>query len=285
MSPLLANEPEVLPVWPAGVPDAQVGAPPEYVEDGRVYNVQVPTLRAYRPAAPNGTAVVVCPGGGYTRLAADHEGNGMARWLNSLGVTAFVLRYRMKEYGQPHPLRDAVQSVRRVRELAPEYGLDPARVGILGSSAGGHLAATASTLFDAPEARTPLDTAGQSGRPDFAILLYPVITLRAPHRHEGSARNLLGADPAEALLARWSADEQVSAATPPTFVVHTVEDPSVPVENALLYFAALRRHGVPAEVHLFEEGKHGLGLGLEGLPYSAWPELAAAWMARHGWRP
>jgi acetyl esterase/lipase len=280
-----ADDPRTLPLWPEGVPDARPDGGAEVVEDNRVSNVHVPTLTVFAPppGRANGTAVIVCPGGGYTRLVMGNEGHPIAAWLNSVGVTAFVLKYRLKEYGHPAPLRDALRAVRLVRSRASEFGVDPARIGIYGASAGGHLASSAITLFDHPDGRTghALDTV--SARPDFAILQYPVIFMEGPHVHAGSRRSLLGQDPAPELVARMSTDRQVTAATPPTLLIHGADDTSVPLENSVAFHAALRRAGVPAELHLFQKGPHGFGLRKDLGPASEWPRLAEGWMRMNGW--
>jgi len=279
--PPSAATPQVIPIWPEGVPGGLPNATPEIVEEGgRVSNVHVPTVAVY-PAAPavaNGTAVVVCPGGGYARLAADHEGDAVAKWLNGLGVSAFVLRYRLKEYGHPAPLRDVLRAIRLVRSEAAKWKVDPARIGVLGFSAGGHLASSAATLFDAPEGRTgaPLDTV--SARPDFAILVYPVISLKPPYYHSGSKVNLIGEKAAPDLVDHLCTDLQVTPRTPPTFLVHGGTDATVAPENSVLFYSALRRAGVPAEMHLYQEGPHGIGLKPGYGPMSDWPARCAEWM-------
>ena len=282
---LARAEPLVIPIWPEGVPDAQPNGGTEYIKDDRVYNVQNPTLTCY-PAPKdkaNGTAAIVCPGGGYTRLAMTNEGNGMARWLNSLGVSVFVLKYRMKEYGHPAPLRDVLRAVRLVRSRAAEFGIDPHRLGVVGSSAGGHLAACAGTLFDHPAGRTGAALDAVSGRPDFLILQYPVILMEGPKIHQGSRNSLLGPNPAPELVALMSVDRQVTAQTPPAFLVATGEDTSVPLENSLAFYTALRKAGVSAELHLYEKGPHGFGLRKDLGPTSAWPQRAEEWLRSHGW--
>lgn len=280
----LAN-PLVLPLWPEGVPDAQPEGRAEYVQDDRTYNVQNPTLTLLAPPAgrANGTAVIVCPGGGYTRLAVNVEGNPTAAWLNSLGVTCFILKYRLKEYGHPAPLRDVLRAVRLVRSRATEFGLDPDRIGVFGSSAGGHLASCAATLFAHPAGQTghPLDAV--SARPNFIVLQYPVILMDGPHVHRGSRDNLLGPSPSAELVALLSTDRQVTSETPPAFLVHTAEDASVPLENSLAFFSALRRAGVPAELHLYEKGPHGFGMRRDLGPTSDWARLCELWMRSHGW--
>ncbi len=275
---------EVIRLWPEGVPGLIKDGGPEVVADGRVSNVHDPTITVFRaPAAINtGTAVVVCPGGGYVRLAIDKEGRAIADWLNSLGVTAFVLTYRLKEYGHPAPLRDVLRAVRLVSARASEWGVQPGCVGVMGFSAGGHVAASAGTLFDDPDGRTgaPLDST--SARPDFLVLVYPVIRLAGAYAHVGSAQALLGADAKPDVLERYSLDGRVTAKTPPTFLVHGGTDTSVPAENSVLFYSALRRAGVPAELHLYEQGPHGIGLqpGFGGM--SDWPQRCAEWLRGRG---
>lgn len=267
----------VEPLWPGGAPGALGTTPADQ-----------PSLTVVRPPAElaNGTAVVVVPGGGYGHLALDHEGRQVAEWLNSLGVTAFVLKYRLgPKYRHPAMLNDAQRAIRTVRARAAEWGVDPERIGILGFSAGGHLSSTAGTHFDAgrPDAADPVERV--SSRPDFMVLVYPVITLADPYAHKGSRRNLLGESPDPALVELLSSDRQVTPRTPPTFLVHSTEDAGVPVENSLLMYQALRRAGVPVEMHIYERGRHGFGLGLRDPILSSWPGRAAAWMASHGFLP
>lgn len=275
----------VMALWPEGVPGARPDAGPEGEIDGRVSNVHEPSLTYYPPPAglATGTAVIVCPGGGYARLAVANEGAGFTAKLNAMGVASFVLKYRLVEYGHPAPLQDVLRAIRLVRARAGEFGVRADRIGIAGASAGGHLAAAAATLFDAPEGRTGHALDATSARPDFVVLLYPVITLRGPHAHAGSRRNLLGDDPPADLVARMSLETQVSRETPPVFLVHTAEDTSVPLENSLLFFEALRRAGVPAELHLYERGPHGFGTRGDLGPTSEWPERLASWLRAHGW--
>jgi acetyl esterase/lipase len=273
-----------VPLWPEGVPGAIAGAGPEVVTDGRVSNVHDPSLTPY--LAPAGarpaTAVIVCPGGGYNLLAADHEGRAVAEWLNGIGVSAFVLKYRLKEYGHPAPLRDVLRAVRLLRSEAPRWGIAPDRTGVIGFSAGGHLAASAGTLFDEADGRTgaPLDAV--SARPDFLILVYPVIRLIGPYAHTGSGRALLGASATPETLERYSLDTRVTKDTPPAFLVHGGTDTGVPPENSVLFYLALRRAGVPAELHLFQTGPHGIGLRPGNGPMSDWPQRCAEWMAAKG---
>jgi acetyl esterase/lipase len=275
---------DVIPIWPEGVPGLLPTAGPEVEQDARVSNVHNPSLIVFLApeAARNGTAVVVCPGGGYSRLAIDKEGTLVGQWLNSLGVSAFVLKYRMKEYGHPAPLRDVLRAVRLVRSQAGKWKLAADRVGVLGFSAGGHLASSAATLYDAAEGRTGAAIDAVSARPDFAVLVYPVISMTAPTAHSGSRANLLGPDPTPALATRLSTDQQVTRQTPPTFLVHGGTDQSVAPENSLSFFSALRREGVPAEIHVYQDGEHGIGLEPNHGPISDWPKRCAEWLARRG---
>ncbi len=268
---------EPFPLWPQGAP----GALGKEAAD-------VPTLTPY--LAPKeratGAAVVICPGGGYGRLA-DHEGRPVAEWLNSVGVTAFVLKYRLgPRYKHPAMSQDAARAIRTVRARAAEWGLDPERVGILGFSAGGHLASTAGTHFDAGRAGASDPVERFSSRPSVMILIYPVITMREK-THAGSKKNLLGESPSPGLVALLSNEEQVTKETPPTFLVHTMTDTAVPVENTLMFVNALRKAGVPFELHLYERGPHGFGLGTArgdkpaDPVLSTWPAHAADWLRLH----
>lgn len=282
----VATDPaRVIVLWPEGVPNAQPDGGVERLEDGRVYNVQQPTLTYLAPApgTATGAAMILCPGGGYVRLAIGNESGGAAGFLRNLGIATFVLRYRMVEYGQPAPLQDVLRAVRLVRSRAREFGIDPARVGVFGASAGGHVAASAATLFDAPEGRTGHALDAVSGRPDFVALLYPVVTMHPPFAHAGSVKALLGASPSAAARDRWSVDQQVGPHVPPVFVVHTLEDRSVPVENSLRLVAALRQAGVATEFHLYERGAHGFGFAPGLGTTSQWPDRLAEWLRAHGW--
>ena len=275
---------DVVPLWPEGVPGQIKDGGPELFVDGRVSNVHDPTLTVFRaPVATNArTAVIICPGGAYIRLAIEKEGRKAAEWLNSIGVSAFVLRYRMKEYGHPAPLRDVLRAVRIVRSRASEWGVAPDRIGVMGFSAGGHLAASAGTLFDDPEGRTasPLDAI--SARPDFLILIYPVIRLNGIYAHAGSADALLGASATVDMREHYSLDTRVTVRTPPTFLVHGGTDTAVSPENSVLFYEALRRAGVAAELHLYETGPHGVGLEPGFGAISDWPKRCAEWLGGRG---
>lgn len=207
----------------------------------------------------------------------------MQRWLNGVGVTVFLLKYRVTPYQHPAPLLDVLRAVRLVRSRAAEWGVDPHRVAVFGSSAGGHLAASAATLFDASEGKTGAALDKISARPDFVVLAYPVITMRPPVAHGGSRKNLIGDFPSEDLVKRVSVERQVTHDTPPVFIVHTQEDQSVPIENSLLFYQALRAAGVPVEMHLYEKGPHGFGLRPGLGPTSEWPKRCEEWMRFHGW--
>jgi acetyl esterase/lipase len=261
--------PELL--WPNGAPGA-LGAADE----------DKPSITPYPAKSPNGTAVIVCPGGGYQNLAMDHEGVQIAKWLNSLGISAFVLKYRLgPKYHHPAMIHDAQRAIRTVRSRASALHLDPNRIGIWGFSAGGHLASTAATHFDAgnPSATDPIDRAGS--RPDFAILAYPVISL-GEYAHVGSRTNLLGKEPDPKLVEDLSNDQRVTAQTPPTFLFHTTADATVPVENSVRFYMALRKAGVPAEMHIFQNGPHGVGLAPTDATLSAWGGLLANWLRERG---
>ncbi|MCK5862300.1 MAG: alpha/beta hydrolase, partial [Candidatus Hydrogenedentes bacterium] len=222
-------------------------------------------------------AVVVCPGGGYGGLAIGHEGYDVARWLNCNGVSAFVLEYRVAPNRHPAPLDDAQAAMRLIRKRAGEWGIDPEKLGILGFSAGGHLASTVSTRFNPTPADKEIST-----RPDFSILIYPVITFLPPFGHTGSGNNLLGKDADPALVKSFNSQDRVTAATPPAFLVHSTGDSGVPSENSILYYQALIRAGVPAELHIYEQGEHGYGMGTDDPALSTWTDLCILWLHKRG---
>lgn len=261
------------PLWPKGAPGALGTAPQD-----------TPTLTRYAPAAgtANGATMLVLPGGSYAFLA-EHEGKGYAEWFAARGITAYVLQYRVGSAGYRHPtmLHDVARALRLLRARARAEGIDPSRIGIVGSSAGGHLAATLLTHFDAgtPEADDPIER--ESSRPDLGILCYPVISM-GEFTHGGSKQNLLGENPPAELVRLLSNETQVTPATPPCFLWHMVQDDAVPMENSLLFAAALRRAGVPFELHLYEKGGHGLGLPWPGGTAPAWDQACLAWLkGRH----
>jgi len=263
--------PQEMLLWENGAPGALGNA-----------DADTPTLTAYRaPRGSSGTAVIVAPGGGYGALATEHEGRQEAYWFNAMGVTAFVLKYRLgPRYHHPIELGDAQRAIRMVRARAMEFNVIPDRIGMMGFSAGGHLTATAGTHFDAgkADAADPMDRV--SSRPDFLILGYPVISFDPAVAHAGSVRNLLGDKPDPKLIEDLSNDLRVTAQTPPTFLFHTTN--AVPVENSVRFYLALRKAKVPAEMHLFESGPHGVGMALNDPALSAWPSLLMNWLRARG---
>lgn len=268
-----AAEPKTELLWPAGAPGALANEAKDQ-----------PTLIIYLPEKPTGDGIVVCPGGGYGGLAMDHEGHQIAPWLNENGIAAFICdyRHRGKGYGHPAPLQDAQRAIRTVRSRAEEFGIKPDRIGILGFSAGGHLASTAVTHFDAGDAGAADPVMKVSSRPDFGVLCYPVIALDESFTHQGSQKNLLGENAPADLVKSLSNEKQVTAQTPPCFVWHTWEDKAVPAENSLVFYSALVAHKVPSELHVYEKGRHGVGLGRDIPGTSGWPEACIAWLKSRG---
>jgi acetyl esterase/lipase len=266
-----AAEPKEELLWPHGAP----GALGDEAKDKPKLIVYVPD----RDKA-NGAAVVICPGGGYGALAMNHEGHDIARWLNSLGVAAFICdyRHRGKGYSHPAPMQDVQRAIRTARARGDEFGIDPKRIGVLGFSAGGHLASTAATHFDKGRADADDRIERVSCRPDFAVLCYAVIAFDEPYTHRGSQDNLLGKDANADLVRSMSNEKQVTPETPPTFLWHTDEDTGVPSENSVEFYLAMRRNKVPAELHIYRQGRHGIGLGADVIGASGWSEACAAWM-------
>jgi acetyl esterase/lipase len=263
-----------IPLWVNGAPGA-LG------QD----DTDIPTMAFYRAAQrPNGTAVIIAPGGGYSGLSMSYEGRQEANWFNAMGVSAFVLKYRLgPRYHHPIELGDAQRAIRIVRARgARDFGVAPDRIGMMGFSAGGHLTSTAGTHFDGgnPDAPDPIDRV--SSRPDFLILCYPVISFDPAITHAGSVRNLLGANPDPQLIEDLSNDLRVTPQTPPTFLFHTANDPAVPVENSVRFFLALRKAKVPAEMHIFENGPHGVGMALGDPSLSQWTPLLLNWLRTRG---
>jgi acetyl esterase/lipase len=272
---IIGSEPKRIPLWQNGAP----GEPATKPQDE-------PVLLLSRPAAEiaTPTAVIVIPGGAYAGLAMDHEGGQIADWLNSMGVTAFILKYRLHGTGHQHPIPmlDGQRAIRTVRARAAEWKIDPKRVGIIGFSAGGHLASTLGTHFDAGDSKAsdPIDRV--SSRPDFMVLCYPVISMTADFIHRGSRNNLLGPAPDKKLVVSLSNETQVTRETPPTFLFHTNEDTGVLPENSIAFYAALRKAGVPAEMHIYEHGPHGVGLAKTIPGTNTWPDRCREWMQTHG---
>lgn len=280
---------KVIKIWGGEIPgsimsDAYIEM---YIDRGdgrkRLSHVKTPTLSVFTPASPNGTAIIICPGGGYSILADKHEGDDIAEWLNKAGITGIVLRYRLpndtimtdKTIG---PLMDAQEAIRTVRRNAVKWGINPDRIGIMGFSAGGHLAASASTLFS----ENIYEHDSVSARPDFSVLIYPVISMTPGLTHMGSMVNLLGSNPSNELVLRFSNELQVTKDTPPAFIVHSADDRSVPVENSISYFSSLKKLGKKAEMHIYEKGGHGYGMAENGGTQAGWPEALLKWMRENG---
>ena len=268
------DTPKTERLWPNGAPGA-VGTD----------DLDTPSITFYQPAKPQatGTLVVICPGGGYRALAMDHEGHQVARWLTTRGVAAAIVKYRLgPRYRHPAPLQDVLRAIRLVRSRAAELGVRPDRIGVMGFSAGGHLASSAATLFDLADARAKDGLEAVSSRPDFAILGYPVIVFGADVTHKGSQQHLLGDTPSADLVVLLSTDRQVTAKTPPTFLFHTNEDAGVPPQNSVAFYLALKNAGVPAELHIYEKGAHGVGLAPADRELSTWPDRMLGWMRGRG---
>lgn len=265
-------EPETFLLWPAGAPGA-LGTD----------DADRPSLTLFRARQPSGASIVVAPGGGYGALASNHEGRQVANYLNAAGITVFVLKYRLgPKYHHPIELGDAQRAIRTVRARAQEFGLAADRIGMMGFSAGGHLTATAGTHFDSGNAGAPDPIDRVSSRPDFLVLGYPVISFDPAIAHAGSVRNLLGEKPDPKLIEDLSNDLRVTPETPPTFLFHTNGDTGVVAENSVRFYLALRRAKVPAEMHIFENGPHGVGLALGDPALSAWPALLTTWLRGRG---
>ena len=290
---MMATAQQVLPLYGMGpIPNSKATTDKETVDSSgnpvrySLSWVSRPTLAVYLPPAgkSNGTAVIVCPGGGYVHLAFTHEGTDVARMLNGMGITAFLLKYRLpsdetmvdKTIG---PLQDAQRAIQLVRQRAADWGVNPARVGILGFSAGGHLASTAGTHFRKDYIDNPSHI---SLRPDFMVLLYPVISFDDNYGHRGSRNALLGVHPDTALIREYSNELQVTAATPPTFIIHAEDDNAVPVVNTTYFYEALQRHGVPVEMHIYPKGGHGFGLHNKTTT-DEWTDRLRNWLGGNGW--
>jgi acetyl esterase/lipase len=287
IAPVVAQN-QILPLWE--------GDPPNYRETGEVTiwdtsdivvvrNVQKPDIAVFIPSKKNSTgeAVVICPGGGYGVLAYDWEGSDIAHWLNSQGIAAIVLKYRLpgsKSNIIPHksPLMDAQRAMRMVRANATAWNIDPEKIGIMGFSAGGHLASTLSTHYDAgdPSSSDPVEQL--SCRPDFSILVYPVISFTGEFQHSGSRRNLVGKDADEALVEYYSNELQVTEDTPPAILIHSDDDEGVPVENSIAYYKALRANKVSSELHIYPYGGHGYSLAIGQGHLATWPDRVIEWI-------
>jgi acetyl esterase/lipase len=282
---------QVIPLWNK-IPDEIKSVDykeKETIKDGILQStsqVSIPTLSIFLPkeTKPNQTAVIICPGGGYSHLAFDKEGTKVADWFNSIGIAAFVLKYRMptdltmknKNVG---PLQDAQEAIRYIRQNATKWNIDPSKIGILGFSAGGHLASTASTHFDD---KVYESTYKVSARPDFSLLIYPVISMENDITHKGSQTNLLGNNPSQELINSFSNEKKVTSQTPPTFLVHATDDTAVIPENSINYYLALKKNGVTSELHLYEKGGHGFGLGVKDTN-KFWTKDCIEWLKANGY--
>jgi len=277
---LFAQQNEI-PLWPDGPPVSNEIVESETISEGyRIANISEATLTIFLPeqSTTTKTAFVICPGGGYKIESFDKEGIQIAKWLNTLGIAGIVLKYRLPNKHHQIPLMDAQRAIRTVRFRAKEWNIDSTKVGIMGFSAGGHLASTAGTHFDKgnKDAENPIERI--SCRPDFMILVYPVVTMKEEFTHRGSRRNLLGDNPKYELVEKFSNELHVTSSTPPTFIILSDDDKSVPAENSINFYFALRKHGIPSEIHIFKRGGHGFGFGKEEMPVSNWRKLCELWL-------
>ncbi|MDC0584555.1 alpha/beta hydrolase [Bacteroidales bacterium] len=277
-----------IPLWPNDIPNYQKSEDKEVVEISgitRIKLVQTPTIEAYIPPKNNqsGHAILICPGGGYGMLAYDWEGTEIAKWCNTRGITAFVLKYRLpgsKSVTVPYetPLIDAQRAMRLIRSRANDWNIDPDKLGVIGFSAGGHLASTLGTHYDYESSFKKDSIDRLSARPNFMVLMYPVVTMKDDYTHKGSKRNLLGNTPNHELEQQFSNELHVNENTPPTFIVHSSNDKAVPVQNSLQFYNALLKHNVYAEMHIFPVGGHGYALALKFDPIKRWPNMMYSWI-------
>lgn len=282
----LHSQNEILPLW-SKIPD-EINTPDytekEDIKEGKIQRtsqVIVPTLSVFLPKEikPNQTAVLIFPGGGYSHLSMDKEGTKVAEWFNTLGITAFVVKYRLpsdlimknKSVG---PLQDAQEAIRYVRSNSAKWNINPNKIGVIGFSAGGHLASTLATHFDDKTYESKFNT---SARPDFSILIYPVISMDSNITHKGSQTNLLGKDPSQTLIDNFSNDKRITPQTPPTFLIHASDDSAVLPENSINYYLGLKKNNVSAELHIYEKGGHGFGLGIKDTS-QFWTNACKEWL-------
>lgn len=265
---LCAQKPIELPLWPNGAPNSnELKGDEQEMDNGRVSNIKNPDITVYRAEHPSGMAVIMCPGGGYARLAMNHEGHDMAPWFNTQGITYVVLKYRMPNGHREVPFSDVEQAIRLVRQHAAEWNINPAKVGIMGASAGGHLASTLATHYTSKETR-----------PDFQILLYPVITMDANFTHAGSRENLITKNPSADLIAKYSNELQVNAQTPQAFIALSSDDKAVLPQNSINYYLALLKHNVPATMHIYPTGGHGWGFRDNFTYKRQWTDELEKWL-------
>jgi len=285
--PVMAQDYQ-LPLWPSGVPNQLENDLTENQEQREILwvtNVKDPDIKVYLPSErhASGQAVLICPGGGYAGLAYNWEGTDIARWLSSRGIAGIVLKYRLPSpQSQPTPqlapLQDAKQAIRLIRQHAEKWNIDPGKVGVMGFSAGGHLASTLGTHYDDAASNVANELVSTNARPDFMVLIYPVISMMDDITHKGSRNNLLGANPSTEMIQAYSNELRVNQRTPPTFLVHSADDNGVPVANSLRFYQALLTNKVPVEMHLYPHGGHGYSLALDDGHLKEWPELLAQWL-------
>lgn len=278
---------ETIKLWPGEIPfSTGVIGKEEITDRGHVRNVQEPTITVYLPdpEKATGAAVVICPGGGYALLAINHEGHDIAKWFNVFGVAGIVVKNRLPTSENitdksEVAMTDAMRAVRIVRHHAADWSIDPGKIGIMGFSAGGHLASTVGTHYDNGFSDSADPIQKISSRPDFMILMYPVINMYEEFMHSGSMRNLLGENPPKDQMLRFSNDMMVTADTPPAILIHSTDDKGVPVANSIRFYEALNKNGVSAELHIYNSGGHGYGLGRnDSTSHNLWPEACKAWM-------
>ncbi len=292
LSLTMFSQPIKLKVWPDGVPGSKkLGSYSEKTTGGngeiiRIQNISDPDMAVYLPKAgtETGTAVLIIPGGGYGIVAIDHEGYAIAKWLNEHGIAGIVLKYRLPsdsimENKSIGPLQDAQEAMRIIRRNAVNWKIDSKKIGVMGFSAGGHLASTLSTHYNEKvyELKDKI-----SARPDFSLLVYPVITFDATFTHMGTRNNLIGENPSENQIKKFSNELQINSETPPAFLVHSSDDGVVPVKNSIVYFQGLQQNKIPAELHIFQKGGHGYGLAVNKGTESSWPGLCLQWMKAAG---
>ncbi len=285
---VMAN-PFTISLWPAGQQPNHLDTGEYEVHDStdivRISNVQIPDITVYLPSKRNATgqAVIICPGGGYSILAYDWEGSDIAKWLNANGIAAIVLKYRLPGsksniIRHKSPLLDAQRAMRLTRFFAEKWNINPKQIGIMGFSAGGHLASTLSVRFDHGDPQHPDPVEQQSCRPDFSLLIYPVISSNPEYSHKGSFKNLISDDTSDPLYHYFSNELHVTKETPPAILIHSADDHSVPAENSMVYFRALKNKGVSAELHVYPYGGHGYSLAIEKGYLSTWPDRCIEWL-------
>jgi len=280
-----AAEPRVIELWPEGVPNLNTNLSGDKVVSNRIVSVQKPSMLVFTPDPTNasGSAVIFCSGGGYVRISVPQDGGSLTRQMTAEGLTVFMLKYRLSDYGHPAPLQDVLRAVRIVRSRAAEFGIKPDHIGVMGASAGGHLAGCAATIWDSPAGKTGAALDAVSARPDFAVLIYPVVTMADTFVHKGSRDALLGKSPSPELLDELSVERQVRKDSPPMFIAATMADKTVPVENSLHLYQALRDAGVPAEMHVYAQGSHGNSQDPKYGPTAEWPKRLEEWLRFNGW--